>query len=183
MTVVKADSGSHYVLYAYREGPDVAFQIPGKDMSFPTEKTGPKIFTLDGVTFETLFVKAADFTKTTSGKSDLDILKEHRDFDVAFIQKSGSPLQRLNELGPRDRPASNGQPAFTFYLWQMFDPKKPKGTSQYFLTTVSAGEVVVLSAIVPDESKLDTAMGAFESYASSFQHILRKTQCPETTKK
>ena len=183
MTVVKADSGGRYVVYAFREGPDVAFQVPGTDMSFPNGTTGSKMFTLDGVVFETLFVKTADFIKPTTGKSDLEILKEHRDFDVAFIQKAGGALQKMVELGPRDRPASNGQPAFTFYLWQMIDPKKPRGASQYFLTTVTSGEVAVLSAIVPDEAKLDVAMTAFESYASSFQHILRKTQCPDPTKK
>jgi hypothetical protein len=183
MTVVKADGGGKYVVYAFREGPDVAFQIPGKDMSFPNGTTGPKIFTLDGVVFETLFVKTADFVKPTTGKSDMDILNAHREFDVAYIQKLGGPLQKFVELGPRERPAANGQPAFTFYLWQMIDPLKPRGPSQYFLTTVTGGEVAVLSAIVKDEPSVDVAMDAFQSYAGSFQHILRKTQCPDAAKK
>lgn len=178
MTVVKADSGLQYILYLYREGPDVAYQVPGKEMTFPNGFTGPRMYNLDGVVFESLFVKTADFMPSTQGKSDLDILKAQQKFEVEYLQKAGGPLKSLVELGPRDRPAAGGQPAFTFYLWQMVDPKDLKGASQYYLTTVSSGEVAVLSAIVPNEAKTDVAMNAFQSYAGSFQHILRKQQCP-----
>lgn len=182
MTVVRADTGGQYVLYVFREGPDVAFQLPGKDISFPNGFTGPKMFIVDGVVFESLFAKTGDFIKSAGDGSDLDLLKAHRKYEVEYIQKTPSPLKKFIELGPRERAAANGQPAFTFYLWQMANPLEPRGTSQYFLTTVTAGEVAVLSAIVADDSKTDVAMRAFQSYAGSFQHILRKENCPETKK-
>jgi len=73
---------------------------------------------------------------------------------------------------------ANGQPSFIFYLWGAVDPRDKNGTRQYFLTTVSAGDVVVLTAIVRDQSAADLAMLAFESYVDSFQHVLKKEQCP-----
>ena len=182
MTVVKADNGSQYVLYVFREGPDVAFQLPGKDISFPKGTDGPKTFMIDGVHFETLFAKLTEPLTPGAKLTDVEMLKKHRDQEVEYIKKTPSPLTKLVEHGPRERAAGYGQPSFTFYLWQVVNPQDPKGTSQYFLTTVSAGEIAVLSAIVPDPSKESVAMGAFQSYAGSFQHILRKEQCPQDTK-
>jgi hypothetical protein len=40
----------------------------------------------------------------------------------------------------------------------------------------------MLSAVVPDDSKEEAAMTAFQSFASSFHHILDKEECPETKK-
>ncbi|MEP7149816.1 MAG: hypothetical protein ABI857_13130 [Acidobacteriota bacterium] len=183
MTVVRANDGSRYVIYVFREGPDVAFQFPGTGLSFPDGLDARKMLNIDGVVFESIFVKRPDFMKTTEIVGDIELLKKHKDHEVAFIKSTTSPLTKFVEHGPRERPAGNGQPSFTFYLWQMVNPQDLKGTSQYFLTTVSAGEVVVLSAIVPDPSKESVAMDAFQSYAASFQHILRKEQCPADPKK
>jgi hypothetical protein len=182
MTVVKADSGSHYVLYVFREGPDIAFQLPGKDISFPKGTEGPKTFIIDGVHFETLLAKTTEPVAGAAKLTDVEMLKKHRDREVEYIKTTPSPLTKLVEHGPRERPAGNGQPSFTFYLWQIVNPQDLKGASQYFLTTVSGGEIAVFSAIVPDPSKESVAMQAFQSYAGSFQHILRKEQCPQETK-
>ena len=180
MTVVKADNGVQYALYAFREGPDVAFQLPGKEISFPNGTEGRKTFAIDGIHFETIFVKGDAFLKPGERLPDADMLKKHMDFEFDYIKKTPSPLSKLVEIGPRERPAGNGQPAFTFFLWHIMNPLDAKGTSQYFLTTVSSGEVTVLSAILPEASKEWVVMQAFQSYAGSFQHILRKAQCPET---
>jgi hypothetical protein len=182
MTVVKADTGKQFVIYAFREGPDVAFQIPGSEISFPNGFTGPKSFIVDGVHFETLFAELKSFMGSTKNVSDLDILRKHREYEVEYIKKSSSPLTTFEELGPRERPAANGQPKFTFYLWRMLNPKEPEGTSQFFLTTVSNNEVAVLSAIVRSSSYDQVAMQVFQSYAGTFQHILKKDQCPEGKK-
>jgi hypothetical protein len=113
--------------------------------------------------------------------ADLDILKQQQKYDFDFMQKSPTVLRQAVELGPRVKPAANGQPGFTFYLWKAVDPHDSKGARQYFLTAVSAGEVVVLTAIVPNEAADEKAMRAFQTYAGSFQHVLRKEQCPEQT--
>jgi hypothetical protein len=121
--------------------------------------------------------------KSEKGVADLDILKKHQAYEFEFMQTTPTPLKKLVELGPREKPSANGQPSFTFYLWGATDPRDPKGARQYFLSTLSGGEVAVLSAIVPNESKEGEAMQAFNSYASSFQHILKKEQCPEKASK
>jgi hypothetical protein len=181
MTVLHANDGSGFLFYIFREGPDIGFEIPGKQISFPNGLTGPRRYLIDGIFYETVLVKPKEFMKMEKGISDLDVLKKHQAYEFDFIQKTPTPLKKLVELGPREKPGANGQPGFTFYLWEAVDPDSTEGTRQYFLSTVSGGEVVVLSAIVSKQSMEDTAMQTFETYANSFQHILKKQQCPEKT--
>ncbi len=117
--------------------------------------------------------------KVEKAVADLDILKQHEKYEWDFMQKTPTPLRKLDELGPRVKAASKGQPAFTFYLWAARDPRDPHGARQYFLTTVSDGVVIVLSAIVGNDSQDNLAFEAFESYITSFQHILNKKDCPD----
>ena len=183
MTVLRANDGSGYILYIFRDGPDFAFELPGKEISFPEGTSGPRRFLIDGILFESLLVKTSAFMKSEKGVADLEILKKHQAYEFEFMQKTPTPLRQLVELGPREKPAANGQPSFTFYLWEAADPRDPKGARQYFLSTVSGGEVAMLSAIVPNQAKEGEAMQAFNSYASSFQHVLKKEQCPEKASK
>src|SRR5262249_5206773 len=130
----------------FREGPDYAFQLPGKDVSFPNGLKGKRIFLLDEILFESLTVTISDFMKLRKGVADLEILKKHQKYEFDFLQKQTTSMMKLVELGPREKPAANGQPGFTFYLWEMIDPNNPSGSRQYFLSTVSGGEVVLLVA-------------------------------------
>ena len=179
MTVLRANDGSRFIFYVFREGPDFAFELPGKEISLPENLSGPRRFMIDGIHFESLLVKPSAFMGSEKGLVDLEILKKHRAYEFEFMQKTLTPLTQLIELGPREKPAASGQPSFTFYLWEAADPRDPKGARQYFLSTVSSAEVAVLSAIVPNQAKEGEAMRAFNSYASSFQHVLKKEQCPE----
>lgn len=183
MSVLRANDGDGFIFYIFRDGPDFAFSLPGKEISFPEGLSGPRRFLIDGIFFESLLVKPSAFMKSVKGAADLEVLKKQQAYEFEFMQKTPTPLRRLVELGPRQKPAANGQPAFTFYLWGATDPRDPAGARQYFLSTVSGGEVAVLSAIVPNQAKEEDAMRAFEGYASSFQHVLKKEQCPETGSK
>jgi|GEM_PF-2756318 len=182
MTALRADDGSGFLFYVFREAPDIYFALPGKQVSFPDGLEGPRRLLIDGILYESLTLKPAEFMKVEKGTPDLDILKKHQAYEFGHMQKTPTPLRKLFELGPRGRAAAGGQPAFTFYLWGASDPGDEGGARQYFLSTVSSGEVVVLSAIVRDQSKEDAAMRAFESYAGSFQHVLRKEDCPAQAK-
>lgn len=183
MSVLRANDGSGYIFYVFREGPDFAFALPGEQIAFLNGVTGPRRVNIDGMLFESLLVRISDFMKPEKGVSDLEILKKHRAYEFDYMQKTPTPLTKFIELGPREKPATNKQPSFTFYLWEAADPRDPSGPRQYFLSTVSGGEVAVLSAIVPNQAKEEGAMQAFQSYASSFQHILKKEQCPEKASK
>ena len=178
MTALRANDGSGFLFYVFRDGPDLYFGLTGKQVSFPNDTNGPKRFIIDGILYENLIVKPSEFMKSEKGLSDLDILKKHQAYEFEYMQKTPTPLRKLVEVGPRVKGARNGQPSFTFYLWEAMNPQDEKGARQYFLTSVSAGEVVVLTAIVPNQSAEDLAMQAFESYVSSFQHVLKKEQCP-----
>ena len=163
MTALRANDGSGFLFFVYREGPDVYFAIAGKEISFPDGTKGPKRFVIDGILYETIFVRTSDFMKPDKTLADIDVLKKHREYEFDYIQKLPTPMRKLEELGPRVKNGSNGQPNFTFYLWAILDPKNETGARQYFLTTVSGGEVTVLSAIVRDQAAEDGAMRAFES--------------------
>lgn len=182
MIALRADDGGGFLFYVFREGPDLYFALTGEQISFPDGLSGPRRLLIDGILYESLLVKPAEFVKVEKGAADLDILKKHQAYEFEHLLKTPTPLRRFVEIGPREKAAANGQPSFTFYLWKAEDPSDPKGARQYFLATVSAGEVVVLSAIVRDQSKEGAAMGAFQSYANSFQHVLRREDCPEQAK-
>src|SRR5262249_35721191 len=142
MTVLRANEGSGFLFYVFREGPDLYFELSGKQISFPNGLTGPRRSLIDGILYETLLVKPTVFMKPEKGVSELEILKKHRAYEFDYMQKTQTPLKRLVEIGSREKPAANGQPGFTFYLWEAADPRDEEGARQYFLTTVSGGEVV-----------------------------------------
>ena len=178
-TGLRADDGSGFIFYVYRDAPDIYFLLSGAQVSFPDKSKTPPQFVIDGIFYQTLLVKPSHFMKVEKGVADLEILKQHQKYEWDFIQKTSTPLRKLDELGPRVKAGSREQPSFTFYLWAAVDPKNPHGLKQYFLTTVSNGDVVVLSAMVANDRQADLAFDAFESYISYFQHVLSKRDCPD----
>jgi hypothetical protein len=178
MTALRANDGSGFLFYVFREGPDIYFALAGKQISFPNGTSGPRQFMIDGIIYESLSVQPKEFIGSEKGLADLDILKRHQQYEFGYMKTTPTPLTEFVELGPRTKSAADGQPDFTFFLWMARAPHDAKGTRQYFLTTVSNNEVLVLTAIVPNQSANDLAMQSFESYASSFQHILKKEDCP-----
>jgi hypothetical protein len=179
MTALRANDGNGFLFYVFRDTPDIYFALAGKEMSFPNGTDGPRRFLIDGILYESLLLKPSEFMKPDKGLADLDILKKHQAYEFDYMQKTPTPLKKFIELGPRVKPAANAQPSFTFYLWEAADPRDANGTRQYFLSTFSGGDVVVLTAIVRDQAADDLAIQAFESYAASFQHVLKKEQCPD----
>lgn len=178
MTTLRANDGGGFLFYLFRTGPDIYFSLGGKVISFPEGTNGPRRFLIDGVFYESLIVKPSEISGVEKGLADLELLKRHQRYEFGYMQTTPTPLKELVEHGPRSKPAASGQPEFTFYLWSAGIPGDPKGTRQYFLTTVSNNEVIVLTAIVRDESANALAMQSFDTYARSFQHILRKEDCP-----
>jgi hypothetical protein len=177
-TGLRANDVRGFIFYLYREGPDLYFLLTGQQVSFPEGPKRPQ-YLIDGVFYQSLFVKPSEFMKVDKGVADLDVLKQHQKYEWDFMQKTPTPLRKLEELGPRVKAASKGQPAFTFYLWAARDPNDPHGARQYFLTTVSSGDVVVLSAVVANDAQDEFAFQAFESYITYFRHVLNKKDCPE----
>ena len=177
MDVSKANDGSGFIFYIYREKSDIAALIPGKDISFPGGFSGPKQFVIDGIHYEIANVKLSDFTDKP-GESDLQVLKKHTAYEQKYIVDSKvSPLTKMVNHGERTKDKSHGQPEFTFYLWQAIDPEDESGPSQFYLSTVTDKEVVLLSAIVKDKDSANRFMKISSAYASTFQHILSKDKC------
>jgi hypothetical protein len=178
-TGLRANDGSGFIFYVYRDAPDIYYLLTGRQISFPDKSKTPPQFFIDGIFYQTVLVKPSEFMKVEKGVADLEILKQHEKYEWDFMQKTPTPLRKLDELGPRVKAASKGQPGFTFYLWAARDPKDSHGSRQYFLTTVSGGDVVVLSAVVANDAQDEIAFQAFESYITYFQHVLDKKNCPD----
>ena len=178
MTALRANDGSGFLFYVFREGPDIYFALGGKEISFPNGTNPPPQFLIDGILYQSLIVKPKDFIKSEKVLADLEILKLYQTYESEHIKTTQSPLKEFIEIGARNKDAGAGQPAFTFHLWVASAPGDPKGTRQYFLTTVSNAEVIVLSAIARDEAAGALAMQSFQRYAAAFQHILKKEDCP-----
>jgi hypothetical protein len=177
-TGLRANDGAGFIFYVYRDAPDIYFLLSGRQVSFPDGTNGPPKFLIDGIFYQSLLVKPSEFMKVDKGIADLDVLKAHQKYEWDYMQKTATPLRKLEELGPRVKAAGNGNPSFTFYLWRAADPKDAHGARQYFLTTVSGGDVVVLSAVVANDAQDELAFQAFESYIVWFQHVLNKKDCP-----
>lgn len=178
MTALRANDGNGFLFYLFRNGPDIYFGLTGKQISFPNGTDGPRRFLIDGIFYESLIVKPKEFMKPEKDVTDLDILKRHQAYETEHIKTTASPLKEFVQLGSRNKPARDGQPGFTFHLWAAKAPGETEGTKQFFLTTVSNGEVVVLTAIGRDGSASNSAMESFEAYVASFQHVLKKEDCP-----
>jgi hypothetical protein len=178
-TALRANDGSGFILYVYRDAPDIYFLLTGRQISFPDGTKAPPKFFIDGILYQSLLVKPSEFMKADKGVSDLDILKAHEKYEWDYMQKSSTILRKLDELGPRTKAASKGNPSFTFYLWAARDPNDAQGARQYYLTTVSGGDVVVLTAIVTNDAQDELAFQAFESYITYFQYVLGKKNCPD----
>ena len=176
-TGLRANDGSGFIFYLYRDGPDFYFLLTGRQVSFPDGPKRPQ-YLIDGVFYQSLIVKQSEFMND-KGVADIEVLKQHQKYEWDFMQTTPTPLRKLEELGSRVKAASKGQPAFTFYLWAALDPSDPHGGRQYFLTTVSSGDVVVLSAIVANDAQHELAFQAFKSYTAYFRHVLNKKDCPE----
>ena len=131
-TALRANDGNGYLFYIFREGPDLYFQLTGKEISFPNGANGPHRFFIDDIFYESLRVRPTEFMKPEKGVPDLDILKKHQTYEFDFMQKTPTPLRKFIELGPRVKAAANGQPSFTFYLWGAIDPRDPKGRANIF---------------------------------------------------
>jgi hypothetical protein len=178
-TSLRANDGIGFIFYLYRDAPDVYYLLAGRQISFPDKSRTPPQFFIDGILYTTVLAKPSEFMKVEKGVADLDILKQYEKYEWNFMQKTPTPLRKIDELGPRVKAASKGQPSFTFYLWAARDPKDPHGSRQYFLTTVSGGDVIVLSAVVANDAQNEVVFPAFESYITSFQHVLDKRNCPD----
>src|SRR6266496_6274346 len=76
-TGLRANDDSGFIFYLYRDVPDIYFLLSGRQISFPDKSRTPPQFVIDGVFYQTKFVKPSEFTKVEKGVADLDILKQH----------------------------------------------------------------------------------------------------------
>ena len=72
-TALRGNDGSGYLFYVFRDAPDLYFALTGKQISFPDgPKSPPKVF-IDGILYQSLLVKPAEFMKLEKGVADSDI--------------------------------------------------------------------------------------------------------------
>src|SRR5689334_9972086 len=72
-TGLRANDGSGFIFYLYRDAPDIYFLVTGRQISFPDKSKTPPQFFIDGIFYQTLIVKPSEFMKPDKGLADLDI--------------------------------------------------------------------------------------------------------------
>jgi hypothetical protein len=62
--------------------------------------------------------------KVEKDDADLDILKQHEKYEWDFMQKTPTPLRKLDELGPRVKASSIGSPVAVkcYKSWVLEEP-------------------------------------------------------------
>jgi hypothetical protein len=183
MDVLRANDGSGYIFYVYRDSVDFGFMLTGKTISFPEGFEGKKRFTIDGIVYEVVMLDPSIFMKNERNTSQSEMLKQYQEYTTDTIKKVGSPLTSITDLGSREKDGSNGKPGFIFHLFVAVKPLDPTGPREYFLSTISEGEVVVLSAIALTQAEDPSVTEAFELYAQTFKHIVDRQECPDGRKK
>lgn len=179
VNVFKAAEGGSFIFYPSASYGDTVFAIPGeafrKDAGAPPDKTE---FFVDGIHYEFITTNKAEFIGASKDIDDATVLAKYAAYENRFAQSVGTTLTEFQDLGNREKDASQGNPKFTFKLWLLKNPKDPKGPRQYYLTTVVGDRVASLSAIIQDTSFEAQAMSAFNSFASSFQYVAPDQACP-----
>lgn len=176
LDVLKLSDGTGLMFFVYTENSDIVFSIPGQEISFP-ETDQQSRFYIDQILFEYTYVNVNDFLNSKSPTA-LEVLKAHALYEQNYMKSVNAPLAEFVDYGERVKPASKTQPEFTFLLWQAKDPSNKAGASQYYLSTVSSGNVFLLSAIALN-GKEEQAKSALQYYAGTFHHISAIDQCPK----
>jgi hypothetical protein len=179
LNLLKANDGSGFIFYPSRSYGDTVFVLPGKE--FRKDEGAPQgtiQFFVDGIHYQFLTTPKSQFTSNGQSTDDPAILARHAQYERRYVLKVGGPLIEFEELGKRNKPATDGNPSFVFKLWLLKNPKEPNGPRQYYLTTVVGDEVASLSAIVLGPAYENQAISAFTKFASSFQFIPSERMCP-----
>lgn len=176
LDILKLADGIGLMFFVYNEKSDLVFVIPGETISFPEKKLQSRFY-IDKNLFEYTLVNFADFLKDKNA-TDSEVLKAHTLYEQSYLKSLKTPLIEFVDYGERVKPATDTQPEFYFALWQAKDPKNKTGASQFYLSTVSSGQVFLLSAIALN-GKEDQVKSALQYYAGTFHHISAIEQCPK----
>src|SRR5687768_14620517 len=131
---------------------------------------------VDGIFYQFVFVPIADFSALPR-KDDAALLAEHAEWEIAAARKLGAPLDKFEDLGNKQRLASDNLEAATFKLWSVHDAGYT--AAQYYVTTVVGDEIVVMSAIFPgDPVKAHQFGKVFRNYAETLNWITCPTEAP-----
>ena len=174
--IFNSADGSGFVFYVYSKEKDVAFQLPGKTISFPNEKNKNQFY-IGKTLYEYIQVDSSEFETQNSGA--LEILKNHASSEQKYLKSTPSPLKEIIDMGENTKEAAGNQPEFVFYLWKAKDPKNNEKSNQYILTTVISGKIFMLSAI-SDIKQNDITEHSFNVFTSSFQIVSEISKCPKT---
>jgi hypothetical protein len=175
--VIKPTQGSGYYFYRFLGDSSFRYFLDGKTFSF-NEKDDPgrTFIFIDDFAYESNLTNRADLEKYVQSSEAVDVLRaqakhEQEDF------KRGVPSMVITDYGPSATKNADGSDGRLFYLWKKENAAGDKATTQYLVSTLIKGGVVVLS-VMPLKASLteDDVFLQIRTYTSRFD-MLTSNQC------
>jgi hypothetical protein len=177
--VIKPNSGTGYYFYRFLGESSFRYFIDGKEFSFNDKDHPFRTFVfVDDVGYESVLVERAELAKYVKSSKETDILRAQAKHMQDHFKKS-LPTLVVTDYGPSPRKNPDGSVERLFYLWKKENAPGDHSATQFLLSTIVKGGVVVLS-IMPLKTTVseDDLWKQIWSYTSHF-NLLSADQCKQ----
>lgn len=175
--VIKPTQGGGYYFYRFLGDSSFRYFLDGKTFSFNDKDHPGRTFVfIDDFAYESNLTSRSDLENYVKSSDDVDILRsqaKHEQEDFKRIV----PSMVITDYGPSALKNADGSDGRLFYLWKKVNSAGDKETTQYLVSTLIKGGVVVLS-VMPLKASLteDEVFLQIRTYTSRFD-MLTSDQC------
>lgn len=175
--VIKPSQGTGFYFYKFLGDSSYLYFLDGTTFSFNDRDDPGRNFTfIDDFAYESNLTSRAELEKYVTSPDAADILRaqakqEQKDF------KRSIPAMVITDCGASALKNADGNNGRLFYLWKKENAPGSKATTQYLVSTLIKGGVVVLSVMPLKESISEAdAISQIQKYTSHFD-LLTSSQC------
>jgi hypothetical protein len=175
--VIKPSQGTGYYFYRFTGASSFRYFLDGKTFSFNDKDDPGKTFIfIDDFAYESILVEKADLAEYVKSSKNIDILRAQAKHQQDYFKKI-DPSMVITDYGPSARKNPDGSDDRLFYLWKKESPSGAKAATQYLVSTLIEGGVVVLS-FMPLKASVsqDDVFLQIQKYTSHFD-LLSSDQC------
>jgi len=175
--VIKPDQGTGYYFYKSIGDGSYRYFLDGNTFSFnDKDDPGRTFIFIDDLAYESNLVGKTDFAEYVKGSKEIDVLRGQAKYEQDYFKKL-DPSMVITDLGPSFRKNPDGSDDRLFYLWKKENSPGKKLATQYMLSTLIKGEVVVLS-LMPTKAHVseDAYFLQIRKYTSHFD-LISSDQC------
>jgi hypothetical protein len=170
--VMKSSQGTGYYFYRFIGDSSFRYFLDGKTFSLNEKDDPGKTFIfIDDFAYESILVEKTDLANYVKSSKTIDILRAQAKHQQDYFKKVDASMI-ITDYGPANRTNPNGSDDRLFYLWKKESPPGNKAATQYLVSTLVKGGVVVLS-IMPTKASIseDDVFTNIQKYTSHFDLI------------